>query len=300
MSLVSLVKIQKNTIESMKQAIHRSIELVGYSFPEKVESVVIKPNLCYYWDYTTGQTTDPKFVVSLIQLIREEISPDAAISIVESDASAMKCRHVFKILGYENLAREQNVKLINLSEEPFDPVTVQVGGQAFNLRIPKLIHGADLRINVPKIKYAMNPVKVTCALKNVFGCNPFPRKFKYHPHLKEVIVALNKAMRFDLIIIDGNVVSGIQPRKLGLVMTSGDPVAADAIAAEITGTKPKTIEYLKLAEKEGLGSLAFVPVGTPLEYFKSRYPGKSIRTKFMGNAYDLVNKLQLSKRLGIV
>jgi uncharacterized protein (DUF362 family) len=299
MSLVSLVKIPENTIDSIRHGIQRSIELVNYSFPKKVKSVVIKPNLCYYWDYTTGQTTDPKFMVSLIQLIREEISPSAEISIVESDASAMKCRHVFRILGYERLAREENVNLINLSEEQCEKAVVQAGEQTFSLRIPKIIQGADLRINVPKIKYAMKPVKMTCALKNIFGCNPFPRKFRYHPYLEEAIIALNKAMRFDLIIVDGNIVSGIQPRRLGLVITSQDPVASDAVAAEIAGISPRTIEYLKLARKEGLGSLTFVTVGISPRYFKSRYPRKSIRTKLMGNAYDLFNRLRLSKRLGI-
>ncbi|MEM5867695.1 MAG: hypothetical protein QXG39_07230 [Candidatus Aenigmatarchaeota archaeon] len=67
----------------------------------------------------------------------------------------------------------------------------------------------------------------------------------------ETIVALSKLMKFDLHIIDGNVVSGIHPRRLGLVMAS-QPVALDT-AAEIAGLNPKKIEYLQFAEKEGLG-----------------------------------------------
>jgi hypothetical protein len=37
--------------------------------------------------------------------------------------------------------------------------------------------------------------------------------------------ALNKAMKFDLNLIDNNIASGIAPRKLGLIMASTDPVA---------------------------------------------------------------------------
>jgi len=66
MSLVSFAKIQENTINSMKQAILELLDLIGCSFGKKSTNVVIKPNLCYYWDYTTGQITDPKFVAALV------------------------------------------------------------------------------------------------------------------------------------------------------------------------------------------------------------------------------------------
>ena len=112
MSLVSFVKIRENTIESLKQSILESIDLIDYSFKKEAKNIVIKPNMCYYWDYTTGQTTDPKFVAALINVIRDQISPDVNISIVESDASAMKCRYSFKILGYEKMAQHHNVTLI--------------------------------------------------------------------------------------------------------------------------------------------------------------------------------------------
>ena len=39
------------------------------------------------------------------------------IAIVESDASAMRCKYAFSMLGYEKLAKEKNVRLVNLSED---------------------------------------------------------------------------------------------------------------------------------------------------------------------------------------
>jgi uncharacterized protein (DUF362 family) len=94
LSLVSLVQVKDSNIT---QAIKDSLDLINYKFPENVKSVVIKPNLCYYWDYSTGQTTDPRFVAALINLIRDEISSSVEISIVESDASAMKCKYAFRM-----------------------------------------------------------------------------------------------------------------------------------------------------------------------------------------------------------
>jgi len=297
MSSVSFVKIQKNTVASTRRAIGEALNLVDYSFKKEIRNVVIKPNLCYYWDYSTGQTTDPRFVQALIDLLREKIVPNPNISIVEADASAMKCRHAFKFLGYEKLAKN-NVKLVNLSEDRSDPVAVRVGRHIAELRVPRTIRDADLRINVPKIKYIPGQIKITCALKNIFGCNPYPKKIRLHPQLEVAIVATNKAMRFELCIVDGNIVSGVQPRRLGLVMASEDSVAIDTAAARIAGLN-SNLRYLRIASHEGIGNMSFVPKGEPLEYFKARYPQQSSKDKLLGIAYKMVVHMRLGKRLGL-
>ena len=115
MSSVSFVKIPDTT--QLKQSILKSLELINYKFPKNINNIAIKPNMCYYWDHTTGQTTDPKFVGALIEVIREQTSPDVNISLIESDASAMRCKYAFKILGYEKLAKDYDVTLVNLSED---------------------------------------------------------------------------------------------------------------------------------------------------------------------------------------
>ncbi len=297
MSLVSLVKIKSET--EIKKGIQKALDLIQYSWSTSIENVVIKPNLCYYWDYTTGQTTDPRFIARLIELIREKVSPNVNISIVESDASAMICKYAFRMLGYEKLAEKYNVKLVNLSKEPCSSVQVTVGEKVFHFMVPKIIQEADLKISVPKIKYTMRGIELTCALKNIYGCNPYPKKFKYHGILAETIVALNKIMRFDLCIIDGYIVSGIRPRKLCLVMAGQDPVAIDAAAAEIAGLNPKKIKYLRLAEKEGLGKISYMPRGVSIDYFKSRYPRKDFKKKLMGKAYAALLLTGLGKKLGL-
>jgi len=296
LSLVSFVQIKNS---NMTKATEDSLYLINYEFPKNIQNVVIKPNLCYYWDFTTGQTTDPKFVAAIIDLARARISPNIHISIVESDASAMKCKYAFKILNYEKLANDCNVKLVNLSEDKNNIVEATAGGQSFRLKVPQTIQNADLKINVPKIKYTMEPIRLTCALKNIFGCNPYSQKFKYHSKLGETIVAINKVMKFDLNIIEGNIVSGIQPRKLGLVMASTDPVAIDTASSEMVGLNPKTIKYLQLAKKEGLGNTTFIPKGEPLEYFKFQYPKKNLQAKLMSKAYTIAVQTGLSKKLGL-
>jgi uncharacterized protein (DUF362 family) len=299
LSLVSFVKVKSDAGDSIREGIMRSLDLIDYSFAKRTSRVVIKPNLCYYFDYSTGQTTDPKFVAAVIDLIRDKISPDTDISIVESDASAMKCKYAFKILGYEKLSKEYGVPLINLSNEPHESASFAAGKQSFRFMVPRVIRDATLRINIPKIKYTVEGLKITCALKNIYGCNPFQKKFVYHRRIDEAIVALNKAMGFDLCIIDAIVVSGVQPRKLGLIMASTDAVAIDAAAAKIAGVNPKGIEYLKLAAEEGLGKMAITPCGESLEYFRDRYPRKNVTNKLRKKASDLLIRTGMNKRIGL-
>ena len=295
MSLVAFAKIKEKNI---KKAIDESLNLLSYCFDKNLQKVVIKINACYYWDYSTGKTTDPQFVAGLIDLLRERTSNKVDIALVESDASAMKCKYAYKFLGYEKLSKEYGVRLINLSNEKAENVTVKSNGQTRQFLVPNIIRDADLRINVPKIKYSVRKIELTCALKNIYGCNPYPLKFKYHPELADVIVALNKAMSFDLHIIDGNIVSGIAPRRLGLVMASTDPVAIDVVSAKIAGLNPNRIEYLQLAAKEGLGSLTCCAKGESVDQYRALYPKKTLKTKLKGLANAGIVRLGLAKRLG--
>lgn len=290
MSLVSFIEVQKE--DTIRKAIQDSLDTIQYKLPTDIRRIVIKPNMCYYWDYTTGNTTDPKFVVALAELIRDRIRSDVEISVVESDASAMKCKYAFRFLGYEKIAQEHNLRLVNLAEDKCEKVGVTAGNQHFDFMLPQTIREADLRINIPKIKY-LKFTKISSALKNIFGCNPEPRKFTYHPKLDEAIVALNKIMKFNLCILDGLIVPGSPPHKLGLIMASNDPVAFDAAAAKIAGVNPRSVRHIMLASKEGLGRPSFIPKGAPIKFFEKRYPKKGLKEKTLLSAYRFVTSVGL-------
>jgi len=251
--------------------------------------------MCYYYDYSTGQTTDPKFVAAIIDIIRGSLLSDPEISVVESDASAMKCRYAFKMLGYEKMSKEKKVTLVNLTEDQNEEITMKIANQSFKFSVPQTIKNAHLFINVPKIKY-MKPTKISCALKNVYGCNPLEAKFRYHPFLDEVIVGLNKIMKPKLCIIDGIIVRGRYTKKLDLVMASTDSVATDSVAAKIAGLNPKKVHHITLAEKEGLGKTSYRVVGESIQYFAKRFPQKDMKAKIGSNFIDF--GLFILKKLG--
>jgi len=292
MSLVSLVNAAERT--QFLAAIEKSVNLIGFNCGSRVRRVAIKPNMCYYWDYSTGETTDPKFVAALIDFLREKVASNLEISVVESDASAMKCRHSFRFLGYEEMAKEKRVRLINLTEHSGEEIEVEVRNRSFTFLLPEVIKNADLLINVSKMKYMLH-VELSGALKNIYGCNPYPKKFEYHPYLDEAIVGLNKIMRSDLCLVDGRMVRGKHTERLGLVMASKDPVAIDSVAARILGLDPKRIKHLVLAQDVGIGSLNCETVGEAVANFADRFPRRDVwdhlRSKTALLALSVMKKL---------
>ena len=59
---------------------------------------------------------------------------------------------------------------------------------------------ADLVINVPKLK-THNFIGVTCAMKNIFGAISKPKKYSYHENIVNVIVAANKIVPSDIVVL---------------------------------------------------------------------------------------------------
>jgi len=271
-NIVSLVRVE-NSAEGIKQAILKALELADFRFPSTVKSVVIKPNLAYYWDAATGYTTDPLVVAAIIDIVRERCSgEDVDIKVAEADASAMRTKYAFKVLGYKKLAEEKKVELFNLSKDVLDEKTVKVNNRDITFRVPEVLLNSDLFINVPKLKL-MRIVKITCAMKNIFGCIGTPRKIVYHPFLTEAVVGINKILRPHLTVVDGLVAAGRFPVKLNLVMASADPFSVDWVASQIMGYKPSSVEFLRRSIKEKVGDpQSIITRGERIKEFSKLFP----------------------------
>lgn len=213
--VLTQTKTPNYTEADIFDTVEKALGMLEYDFSGKIRTVVIKPNLCYYWDYSTGETTDPRVVSAVIDCIRVKIGSDIDISIAEADASAMKTKFAFSVLGYDKLCQKKNVNLINLCQGEIHDVPVKVGGKDFSLPINEILLNADLIINMPKLK-THNFVGTTCALKNIFGAISKPRKYTYHKMISHVIVGVNKIVKSDIVVVDGLVARGLTPRNSGL------------------------------------------------------------------------------------
>jgi uncharacterized protein (DUF362 family) len=277
---VSVIRTNSFDEEGIRDAVFRALDLTAFEPPGRVRSVVLKPNLRFYWDYSTGETTDPRVVAAVIDYVRERWNPDARIAVAEADASAMRTRHAFPMLHYDRLAAEKGVELINLSDGETCEREVEVGGHKFIFPLPKLLFDADLFINCPKFKvgpYASgNALHITCCLKNLFGCIAKPRKVGYHPQINEVIAGLGKLIRPHLNVVDGIVALGQRPVRLGLVLAGNDPVAVDSVVARIMRYRPASVKQVRLAHNEGVGTFRDVTVvGEDVKAVSKLFPSRS-------------------------
>ena len=268
----NIVSLVRTNPEEIDHSISKALDLVDFRLDDSIKSVVIKPNLCYYWNAATGYTTDPRVVGGIIDHVRKVLGEAVSIKIAEADASAMRTKYAFPALGYEKLAKEKNVELFNLSNDVLLDKVVRVNHRELSYKVPKLLLESDLFVNVPKLKI-MRTTKITCAMKNVFGCIGSPKKINYHPFLNEAIVGINKILHPHITIVDGLVALGRFPIKLGLIMASVDPFSVDWIASEIAGYRPSGVESLKIAAKEKLGNTeGILTRGESVADFKKIFP----------------------------
>jgi uncharacterized protein (DUF362 family) len=270
---ITLLKSQPFSNIEIDSAVAKTIDKLNYDFTD-VKNVVIKPNLCYYWTASTGETTDSRVVCSVIKYIREKTVRNVNITVAEADASAMRTKFAFSVLGYDELCQRNNVELKNLSEGNIIEKTVRVGNTDVTLPFNEVLLKADLVINVPKLK-THNFIGVTCAMKNIFGAISKPRKYTYHDNIVNVIVAANKIIKSDIVIVDGLIVRGSCAKRLGLVMTSDNPLTNDFVAARLMSFNPKKVPYLNLAAKEQLGeteNIRIITDGVKLSELSRNFP----------------------------
>jgi len=278
--LVALVDTSRYT--KLTDAVARALELIDFNPKKEVKKIAIKPNLCYYWKSTTGETTDPYLVEAIIDILRMKCKVDE-ILIVESDATAVKAKYAFRALGYEKLARRKKVKLLNLCENESLSAPHASSTLSQKIKIPRILTEVDLFISVPKLKFH-SITALTCALKNQFGCIPIRRKVVFHNRIHETIALINKLIPPDLIVVDGIIAGGKNPKKLDLIMASTDPVAVDCAAAKIAGLNARRIKYIVQSEKNGVGSMNFQCVGDDIQYFVSKFPRKGLVSRFARKA----------------
>ncbi len=126
---------------------------------------------------------------------------------------------VFKTLGYDSLARELNIKLLDLNHAPLEKRT-NPGNEIFpEIFLPE-IAGKSYIVSLPVLK-AHSLAFVTGTLKNMMGFAPpshysgggFWKKAFFHHRMQQSIIDLNRYLLPDLTLMDASV--GLSKYHLG-------------------------------------------------------------------------------------
>jgi len=255
---------------------------------EEIKKISIKINLCDYRMPESGAVTDPIILETLIRNIEYKF-PNALIFITESDASGTKVETLFDVLDLHRLEENHNCKLVNLTRS--DWIKKTINGRIFKeIYIPKLYEESDLIINHPKMK-THSLTKMTCCLKNIFGCMKDKYKVKYHDVIDDVIVDLNKAIKVDLCFVDANIChEGFNgptygtPKRCGLMIGGYNGVSVDSFCANLMGFQSNSVSHIKKCNKYGVGNINYRLV-TDI----SQFDINSYSFKFDSFRYSLMN-----------
>lgn len=222
-------------------------------FINKDALIGIKPNLVVAKPSSSGATTSPELVEGMIRYLKSKGFKN--IVVLESSWVGDKTSKAFEICGYTKIAKDLCIPLIDLQKDTYQVYSVE----GMELNICDQVMRLDYLINMPVLKGHCQ-TKITCALKNLKGCIPNKEKRRFHAlGLHKPIAYLNKVIKSDLIIVDGlmgdlNYEEGGNPVKMDRIIAGFDPVLIDSYAAHLLGYDPEEIEYIKIAEKIGVGS----------------------------------------------
>jgi len=278
------------TYHGIEQAVENAFQFLQISLKSDLP-IIIKPNLCCVRTPETGATTDPRVVEAIVNYIRKHHHAKE-FYIVEADATELNADLAFQLLGYNKLARKLNVNIVNLTEIPFKCKKFPHNLNVTQIRVPQVFLKPHFLVSISKMK-THGLCHFTAILKNMFGCNPEPYKAKYHNKLNENIVDFGLAFRPHLSVVEAQVaMEGAGPTlgtpiKLDTLIFGVDPVATDHVTAKIMGINPNKVEYLRLAEKQGLG-LVNCRISGNLEEIITKFKTTSATAKFFPKVRPLL------------
>ncbi len=222
------------------------------------KTVLIKPNLVE--TFPPPITTPPELIEAIIDYIKAKL-PNLEIIIGEGSGSLLyETGHTFTTLGYKEMAKRKDVRLIDLNNAPCRKLSKKTCKRWPEMYLPEIIFDSFL-ISVPVLK-AHSLAKVTITMKNMMGVAPPAhyqqdghwKKASFHHNIDEAIFDLNQYRTPDFTILDATI--GMQeshmhgpqctPPHLTLA-ASRDPVALDAYGANLLGHDWRKIGYIAAA-----------------------------------------------------
>lgn len=258
--------------------IQRGLEWIQFEslLPSSGARVFIKPNLTFP-TYRPGVMTSPEAIEAAILAIRE-YTPNIILGDADSGGyNRFSMSEVYKETGIADFAQRHGVSVVNLSDGPRKPVEFRYKRKNLKIELPTLLTDEiDLLVTMPVPKVHANTT-VSLSFKNQWGCIPEPTdRLRLHPYLERVLVEVNKAVKSQVVIMDGKY--GLNnngpmlgdPVDLNWVMVTSDIGSAARIACELMQIKLNEVKHLRYADRgyRLIPQLDEIALNQPLESFK--------------------------------
>lgn len=220
---------------------------------DKSKRIGLKPNLLMAAPASNGATTHPQLVDGVLSYLKQHGFLNLVV--LESSWVGALTADSVRATGVWDVCRKHHVEFIDLQKD--DSAVYSAAGM--DIRICKEAVKLDYLINMPVLKGHCQTT-VTCALKNSKGLIPNSEKRRFHTlGLHKPIAHLNAVIHQDFILVDNicgdlDFEEGGNPVVMNRILGFKDPVLCDSFAAECIGYRPRDIEYIRIAEKLGIGT----------------------------------------------
>lgn len=246
-------------VTDLEQDIATSLEFVEWTRHFSNDSTIfIKPNFTFPY-FREGITTNPEVLRILLGLLKDRAD---RVIVGESDGGnrSFTADQGFRGHGMPEICRETGAELINLSNIPAETVEGRVAGKTVSVRLPSLLlHDVDCFVSVPVLKVHVM-TQVTLSMKNLWGCYPDTMRCLHHKDLSRKLPLITRSVRPQVVLIDGTyALDGHGPMygtpvETNLILSSNNPVVADALGSAVMEIPVSGVDHITIAEKEGLGT----------------------------------------------
>jgi uncharacterized protein (DUF362 family) len=196
---------------------------------------------------------------SFLTYLRDYVKPDQ-IFVVESNATSARPNLLMRWFGFDKILNRFNASWVNLSETSTKVVELGYGRHFKKLDVPELLLDSYL-VSFAKLKTHILTT-ISCALKNIYGCLPYPKKIVFHPFIDDAIVDANLALRPSFSLVDGVIAQvGTQgpafgiPVRANLIIAGSDPVSVDATSCMALKFIPFLVGHVRKAHFSGVGKI---------------------------------------------
>jgi uncharacterized protein (DUF362 family) len=221
------------------------------------KSVLLKPNLV---EYIAGVDVNTNPV--LVGAAAEALLQLGAKRVVVGEGPGHQ-RDTYLVLvesGLDAQLRSQGIEFVDLNRDELVKVPTRANFTGLDyLWLPRTVLTSDFIVSMPKVK-THHWTGVTLSMKNMFGVVPgtkygWPKNILHWQGIHRSILDICTTVPIHFVIADGIVaMEGNGPlhgthRRLGKIVLSDDPVAADFTCARLMGLHPERVWHLDKAAR---------------------------------------------------
>ncbi|MCM8805409.1 MAG: DUF362 domain-containing protein [Candidatus Omnitrophica bacterium] len=251
METVAIVKCPDYKKTTVKDAISRIFDLIGFDFPS---GVLLKPNMLSARNPDEAVTTHPVILEVLSELLPHPVfigdSPPNTSKTIE---------YYWNQCQYEDVSKKTKAKLVKL-EGKSSIFTLNVKGRKVNFPVSSFAFQHPV-FNLPKFK-THNITILTCCMKNLYGLIPgypkgllhteFPEPEYFNHFIVEFYQLLKETVVFNIVdaveVMDKNGPSSGRKKYYGYLIAGKNGVCVDFVCATLAGLKIHEVPFLRIYE----------------------------------------------------